>query len=98
MPSRSYIKLVNKADSIYWTPNTITARIKIDGDQASFSLLSAMPNLKEYEMKSLPTGEWFKVEDSFNLKLERDHYELAFRAVNLAGIAGPEYRVVIESN
>ena len=93
-----YIKLVNKVDSIYWTPNTITARIKIDGDLASFSLLSATPNLKEYEMKSLPTGEWFKVEDSFNLKLERDHYELTFRAVNLAGIAGPEYRVVIESN
>lgn len=93
-----FIKLVNKADSIYWTPNVITCRIKFDGDEASFSLLSATPNLKEYELKFQPAGEWIKVEDSFNLKLKRDHYELALRAVNLAGIAGPEYRVVIKSN
>ena len=31
------------------------------------------------------------------LKLENRKYELVFRAVNLAGVSGPEHKIIIDS-
>ncbi len=93
-----FMKLVDNSDSIYWTPNMITSTVKIDGHKAAIKLKSTMPNLEEYQMKMLPDGEWVKTADSLQLDLTQKNYELAFRAVNLADVAGPEYKVWIDSH
>jgi hypothetical protein len=48
-------------------------------------------------MKDSPAGEWQKAGDKVEIDLKDKKYELAFRAMNLAGVAGPVHKVVIES-
>jgi hypothetical protein len=92
-----FMKLVQERDAIYWTPNTIASKVDINGKVAYITLQSTTPNLKEYRMKELPAGEWGRVEDSFDLPLKKKRHELAIRAVNLAGVTGPEHRIIIDS-
>jgi hypothetical protein len=92
-----FMKLVQDRNKIYWTPNTIASQVDINGDIAHIVLRSETPNLKEYQMKDLSTGEWGKVEDNFDLKLKKRKYELVFRTVNLADVAGPEHKIIIDS-
>jgi len=93
-----FMKLVQDRDKIYWTPNTISSKVNISGDNAHIELTSETPNLKEYQMKDSATGEWNPVSDKMDLKLEKNNYDLFFRVVNLAGVAGPEHRIKIKSN
>ena len=84
-------------DAIEWTPNTIASKVSIEGNKTSIELSSDTPNLKEYQMKNSPSGEWQKVDNKFDLDLKEKSYELSFRAVNLANVSGPEHRVLIDS-
>jgi len=50
-----------KREAIYWTPNTIKTKVSIDGQLAQIELTSDTPNLKEYQIKKIPLGEWKKL-------------------------------------
>ncbi|MEE9461331.1 MAG: hypothetical protein V3V53_05835, partial [Bacteroidales bacterium] len=83
-------------DQIEWTPNTITSEVSMDGDKASIQLVSDTPNLKEYQVRE-SSGDWSTTGENFSIDLKKKKYELAFRAVNLADVSGPEHRVIIDS-
>ncbi|MBK8884899.1 MAG: transglutaminase domain-containing protein [Bacteroidales bacterium] len=89
------LKLVNDRDSIYWTPNTISSTVGITDGIASIKLTSATPNLKEYQMKQLPSGTWMKTDKDQEIKLKGEKMEFVFRTVNLAGVTGPEHNIII---
>jgi hypothetical protein len=91
------IILVRERDRIEWTPNTISAQVNIEGNNASIRLVSGTPNLKDYQVRESSSGEWSPTQESFSLDLKKKKHELGFRAVNLAGVAGPEHRVIIDS-
>jgi len=91
------IILVQDRDEIEWTPNTIKSEVVIEGATAGITLTSDTPNLKEYQMKGSPSDSWKWVDEKSNLSLSEPKYELAFRAINLAGVAGPEHKITIES-
>lgn len=93
-----FMKLVDSEDSIYWTPNTISSGVKIEGNIAHIKIISDKANLKEYQMKIMPEGEWRTVNDQVNFRLGKDKYEFLFRAVNVDDMAGPENKVIIQRN
>ena len=86
---------VSERNAIEWTPNTIASNVKVEGDVVHIELESETPNLKTYQMKKLPDGAWEDVDASVKLEVNGDHQEVAFRAVNLAGVAGPEHKIAI---
>jgi len=92
-----FMKMVPDKDAIYWTPNTISSKTLIEGNISHIELASETPNLKQYEMKNLTTGEWKSTEEKFDLNLKKKDYELIFRAVNMAGVAGPDHKIIIKS-
>ena len=60
---------------------------------------SSTPNLNEYQARETGGDEWLPVEPTFTIgreKLTGERHEWRLRAVNLAGVAGPEHRLVIE--
>jgi hypothetical protein len=90
-----FLILEKDRKAIEWTPNNLSSSVIINGNRALISLVSGMPNFKEYQMKD-PAGElWIPVKDTLEVKLEREKHEMLFRAVNLAGVAGPEHTVLI---
>lgn len=91
------IQLIKDRKLIEWTPNTIAAEVNIDGASATITLNSDTPNLKEYQIKRSPQGEWETVDEIYNLDLQEKKYELTFHAVNLVSVTGPEHKVVIDS-
>jgi hypothetical protein len=92
-----FMKLIQDRDALYWTPNTIASSVLIEGNVAHIKLCSETPNLKEYQMKQLPSEEWKAVDSQFDLKLEKRKTELIFRAVNKADVSGPAHRIIIDS-
>jgi hypothetical protein len=82
-------------DWIEWTPNVIQVRADIEGKVGRIRLRSNTPNFGRYEMRP-PGGRWQKAAAHFDLKLEGPGIERAFRSVNVAGVAGPVSRLVIE--
>ncbi len=92
-----YQRLVQDEEEIYFTPNTIASEVEIEETVATVKLVSDTPGLKEYQMKAGPDKEWVKVDSILRLELEKPEYDLVFRAVNLAGIAGPEHKITIDS-
>ena len=90
-----FMILVEDRNAIEWTPNTIKADVKIEGDVASISLSSNTPNLKAYQIKESPVGEWMDISNPVMMTLKKDKNELAFRSLNLTGIPGTEYKVII---
>ena len=95
--SPRHLKLVQNRDELYFTPNTIKSEVEIDGNIVRVGLISDTPNFKEYQMKKSPEDEWVKVDPEFELELKSRKYDLVFRAVNLAGVSGPEHKIVISS-
>ena len=91
------VNLIKDRDLIEWTPNTIATEVNIDDNRASITLTSDTPNLKEYQVKRSPQGEWETVDEILHLDLKEKKYELTFRAVNLVSVTGPEHKVVIDS-
>lgn len=90
-----YLDLISDRKEIEWTPNTISAIIKINKNKTWIELNSNTPNLKTYQMKVMPGGVWKDVSASLEMKLEKDNNEMIFRTVNLANVTGAEYRVNI---
>lgn len=90
-----FMKLVQDRDKIYWTPNTISSKVTIEKNVAHIELTSSTPNLKEYQMKDLPSGEWQTVGNNFDKELNKKEYNWLFRTVNLAGVTGPEHEIII---
>ncbi len=92
-----YLILIKDRGAIEWTPNTIVSNVLISDKTAQIALSSDTPNMKEYQMKELPLGDWHAVTDKLKLKLKGNKYELVFRTVNLANVTGPEYKIIINS-
>lgn len=90
-----FLILEKSRKPIEWTPNTISSKVSIVGRKAIIILNSDTPNLREYQMKGLETDAWQSVSDSLEISLKENNYELLFRAINLADVAGPEHRIVI---
>ena len=82
-------------DAIEWTPNVIDADATIKGNEAKIKLSSFTPNLKEYQLRK--EGEWVRCDSVVNIELNKDREEVAFRAMNKAGVAGPEYKMAFLS-
>jgi len=93
-----FMKLIRDRNALYWTPNTIASTVQIEGNVAHIKLNSETPNLKEYQMKQLPSEEWKTLKSQFDLKLEKGRVELIFRAVNKADVSGPAHRIIIDSH
>ena len=92
-----YLTRVRDRTSIEWTPNTITSSLRLNDDRLQIILSSDTPNLKGYEMKELPAGEWHSTPDTLVIKLKKKHYAWTFRTVNLAGVTGPEHTIRINA-
>jgi len=96
-----YLHVVPDRKAIEWTPNTIASKVTIEGSKARIDLNSNTPNLKTYQQKEMPDGNpiavgWKDVSNTTELALKKDKNEFVFRAVNLAGVTGPEHRIIIE--
>ena len=91
-----YMVRVNERKAIEWTPNTISSKVTIDGSKAKVELQSTTPNLKTYQMKEMPDGNWKDVSNAVEIELKKDTNEFVFRVVNLAGVTGPEHKIIIE--
>ena len=90
-----FMKLIPDRKAIEWTPNLITTTTTINRDIATIELNSNTPNLKTYQMKEPPGSDWKNISDSINVELKKDRNEILFRAVNLAGVTGPEHKIII---
>ncbi|MCA1761135.1 MAG: hypothetical protein LC658_15310, partial [Bacteroidales bacterium] len=90
-----YRKLIQNRDAIEWTPNTIASEVTIDGHKATIKLTSDTPNIETYEMKETAPGTWQKVDETISINLSKDKHELLFRTMNLAGVNGPEHKIII---
>lgn len=91
-----YLHLVADRKAIEWTPNTIASKVNIEGATAVIELNAVTPNLKSYQMKDLPDGDWKDVTSRVEIKLKKDKNEIVFRTINLAGVTGPIHKIVIE--
>lgn len=90
-----YMKLVSDRQAIEWTPNTISANVKIDGNRVRIELNSNTPSLRTYQIKELPDGDWKDISATVEMEFKKDNNKMTFRAVNLANVTGAEYRVNI---
>jgi len=88
-----HVKYLTSREAIEWTPNTISCDVAINGNTATATLRSVTPNFKEYEMKEGAGSEWVKCDSVVSIALNKDRLEYAFRAVNAANVAGPQYQV-----
>ena len=91
-----YMVLIKNRKELYWTPNTITSQVTINGNKAKVELNSITPFLKSYQMKAQSAGDWKDVSNAVEVKLEKDKNEIVFRVVNLEGVTGPEHKIIIE--
>jgi hypothetical protein len=89
-----FMILVPERKAIEWTPNVITTEVSLENNIANIDLHSITPNLKTYQMKKAE-GDWTDVLNPVEVELQRDTNEFLFRTINLAGVAGPEHKVVI---
>ena len=91
-----FMNLVADRKAIEWTPNTIASKVTIKENKAEVQLTSNTPNLKTYQMKEIPDSNWRDVSKAVEIELKNDKNEIIFRTVNLAGVTGPENKVIIE--
>ena len=91
-----YMNLVQDRKAIEWTPNSIASKVVIKENKAQVQLTSNTPNLKTYQMKEIPDGNWKDVSNAVTIELKKDKNEIIFRIENLAGVTGPEHKVIIE--
>ena len=92
----AYMQLVADRKAIEWTPNTITSAVIIKENKAGIKLNSNTPNLKTYQMKETPGGNWKDVSDSLEVLLNKAKNEMVFRTVNTEGVTGAEHKIIIE--
>jgi hypothetical protein len=90
-----YLITEKNREAIEWTPNVLDAEVILEGKKASIRLRSDTPNLKEYQISISSNDKWSSVLDTFEIALENDRHEVFVHTVNLAGVAGPPYRILI---
>ena len=90
-----FMLLVKDRDAIEWTPNTIASEIHIEGKMAIIKLTSETPNLLAYQMKEPSSEEWMQVDASLQIDLKSKRHEWHFRIINLAGVSGPEHKIIV---
>lgn len=86
---------VTDRSAFEWTPNTVKADVKINGEKALVKLQSTTPNLKSYQMKTSSQDEWTDVNDSLEIQLHHDRNEWLFRTINLVGVTGMPSKIVV---
>jgi hypothetical protein len=92
---KDHLILESNRDAIEWTPNIIASNVKVEGNAVRIDLESETPNFKTYQMKVLPNSSWEDVPASVTVEADGDRKELVFRAMNVAGAAGPEHKVIL---
>ena len=90
-----YLHLVPDRKAIEWTPNPIASKVAIEGSRARIELNSNTPNLKTYQMKEMPDNDWKDVSNVVEIELKKEKDEMIFRTMNLAGVTGPEHKIII---
>jgi hypothetical protein len=80
---------------IEWTPNVLKVTASIDQGRVDGSIVSSTPNLKEYQVCEKPGTDWRPLNSHFSFRLTRERHEWQLRAVNLAGVTGPSYSLVV---
>ncbi|MBS1608680.1 MAG: transglutaminase domain-containing protein [Bacteroidetes bacterium] len=93
-----FMNLVADRHAIEWTPNTIASKVTIIKNKVKIELSSSTPNLKTYQMKEMPDTDWKDVTNIVELSLKNNKNEFVFHTVNLAGVTGPEHKVIIEKD
>ncbi len=88
-----YLHWADDKSEIEWTPNVISSQISISGNKVKINLLSNTPNLKTYQIKT--SDHWKDIANSFESNLENKRYEWSFRTMNIAGVAGSEYKIIL---
>ena len=89
---------IRERDAIEWTPNTLSAEVLIANDSATVQLSTDTPNFKTYQMKRESEEEWTDILNPAKVQVTGvDEEILLFRTVNLANVAGPEYRIAFRS-
>jgi hypothetical protein len=91
-----YMNLVADRKAIEWTPNTIASKVTIEKNKARIQLTSNTPNLKTYQLKESPDSDWKDISNVAEVELKKDKNEMVFRIINLAGVTGPEHKIIIE--
>lgn len=86
------MNLVSDRKAIEWTPNTISSKVFIEGNKSTIQLSSNTPNFKTYQMEELRKD----VPDHIQLLLDKNRNAFVFHSINLAGVTGPEHKIVIE--
>jgi hypothetical protein len=94
-----YMNRVKERKAIEWTPNTISSKVTIEGSKERIELHSITPNLKTYQMREMPGGDpigigWKDVSNNVVIELKKDTNEIIFRTENLAGVTGPEHKII----
>ena len=90
-----YMSRITDRRAIEWTPNTISSKVSIEGDQATIRLRSVTPNLQSYQQEELPGGDWKNILSTIVFKLKSNENEMRFRTINKAGVTGPEHKIII---
>ncbi len=83
-------------DAFDWTPGVIDSKVEVKGNAARITLVSDTPNLKQYQVKEGRDGQWTVTGDEIDVPLVNKRYEWIFRTVNLAGVTGPENKVIVQ--
>jgi hypothetical protein len=91
-----YLVLTNSREELYWTPNTITSKVTISGNNAKVELTSITPFLRSYQMKEMPDGDWEDVSNVLDIDLKKAKNKFLFRTVNLEEVTGSEHKIIIE--
>ena len=94
-PMKHFSHHTNRPGDFYWTNNqTRMTLVRTDPNMLTVHLEHDMPNFAGFEA-CVNGGQWHPVEPGFALPIEADRTELAVRAVNTLGLAGPVSRAVI---
>jgi len=82
-------------DALEWTPNVLDARTEVKGDSVEIRITSSTPNLREYQVRR-GEREWERVDEKFTMRLDVAAQGVRLRAVNSAGVSGPEHLLALE--
>jgi hypothetical protein len=88
-------KRVAEREAVEWTPNVVDAKARAQGEGWEVQIVSCTPNLKEYQMRR-GEGAWAPVAGKFLIRLSSPREQVFLRSVNLAGLCGPEHRLILD--
>jgi hypothetical protein len=94
----AFLEYTSKPDAIYWTPNTISSSVRLDGNKARISLSSETPNFKTYQYATDTAGDWRSCNANLDVPLKGRDTDLYFRVENMAAVTGSVYHVKFTSS